>query len=69
MDLYEELENPTPRGMEKWFERRSGARYVMMATLIGVMIAIMFGMVGIALSSYQAWLAYQQWHHPLQLAN
>jgi hypothetical protein len=40
----------------------------MMATLIGVMIAIMFGMVGIALSSYQAWLAYQQWQHPRQPA-
>jgi hypothetical protein len=32
-DLYEELTNPTPRGMEKWFERRSGARYIMMATI------------------------------------
>jgi hypothetical protein len=28
VDLYEELDNPTPRGyLEKWLERRSGARY------------------------------------------
>jgi hypothetical protein len=66
VDLYEELENPTPRGMEKWFERRSGARYVMMATLIGVGIALLFGMMSLALTSYQTWLTYQQWQHPLQ---
>ncbi|TAQ87664.1 hypothetical protein B7494_g4009 [Chlorociboria aeruginascens] len=36
-DLYNELENPTPRGIEKWFERKSGARYVMMATLEEIM--------------------------------
>ena len=28
VDLYKELENPTPRGMEKWLQRKSGARYV-----------------------------------------
>ncbi|KIN03193.1 hypothetical protein OIDMADRAFT_52989 [Oidiodendron maius Zn] len=66
-DLYEELENPTPRGMEKWFQRKSGARYVMMATFIGVVIAILFGMAGLALSIYQSWLTYQQWQHPIQL--
>jgi hypothetical protein len=35
MDLYEELENPKPHGwIEKLMERKSAARYVMMATLV-----------------------------------
>lgn len=65
-DLYEELANPTPRGMEKWFERRSGARYVMMATIAGVFLAIFLGMASLALGGYQAWVGYQQWQHPVQ---
>jgi len=65
-DLYEELVNPTPRGMEKWFERRSGARYVMMATIAGVFLAIFLGMASLALGGYQAWVGYQQWQHPVQ---
>ena len=65
-DLYEELENPTVRGsFEKWLERRSGARYVMFATVIGVMIAILLGMASLAIGSYQAWVGYQQWKHPI----
>ncbi|KAM4066116.1 hypothetical protein HRG_000265 [Hirsutella rhossiliensis] len=41
MDLFEELENPNPRGiLEKWFQRKSGARYMMMATLVGVLFAV-----------------------------
>ena len=66
MDLYDELENPTPRGFfEKWLERRSGARYVMMATLTGVVIAIILGMFGLAVSIFQAWVGWQQWKHPI----
>ncbi|KAH8797454.1 hypothetical protein F5882DRAFT_475049 [Hyaloscypha sp. PMI_1271] len=65
-DLYEELTNPTARGMEKWFERRSGARYVMMATIAGVLFAIFLGMASLALGGYQAWIGYQQWQHPMQ---
>ncbi|MCJ1436584.1 hypothetical protein MMC27_005964 [Xylographa pallens] len=65
-DLYEELENPKPRGwIEKWLERKSGARYVMMATLTGVVIAILLGMASLAVGIYQAWLGYQQWQHPI----
>jgi len=64
--LYDELENPTPRGFfEKWLERRSGARYVMMATLTGVVIAIILGMFGLAVSIFQAWVGWQQWKHPI----
>jgi hypothetical protein len=63
-DLYEEAENPTPRGRaQKWFERRSGARYVMMATLCGVIFAVLLGMA--ALGIVQAWISYQAWKHPV----
>lgn len=51
-ELYDELENPTPRGsLEKWLERRSGARYVMLATLIGVILRCGFGDGGIGRGS------------------
>lgn len=66
VDLYEALENPKPHGwMQKWVERKSGARYVMMATLVGVVIAVILGMASLALGAYQAWLGYQQWQHPV----
>ena len=66
VNLYDELENPTPRGwLQKWLEKKSGARYVMMATLIGVMIAVVLGMLGLAVACFQAWVAYQQWKHPV----
>jgi hypothetical protein len=65
-DLYEELENPKPRGwLEKWLERKSGARYVMMATLAGVAFAVLLGMASLAVSAYSAWIGYQQWQHPV----
>lgn len=66
MDLYEEIENPTPRGFfEKWLERKSGARYVMMATLVGVGFAILLGFFSLAVSIFQAWIGWQQWQHPI----
>ena len=69
-DLYEELENPTPRGwLDQWLERKSRARHVMMATLIGVAIAIVLGIASLAVSVYQAWVSYQQWQHPIGNGN
>ncbi|EXJ64908.1 hypothetical protein A1O7_01247 [Cladophialophora yegresii CBS 114405] len=66
MDLYDELLNPTPRSVvDKWVEKRSGARHVMMATLVGVIIAIFLGILGLAVSIFQAWVGYQAWKHPL----
>ena len=64
--LYQELEDPTPTGwMEMWFERKKGGRYVIMATLIGVLVAVFLGFAGLGLGGYQAWLTYQQWQHPV----
>lgn len=67
IDLYEELENPKPRGrIETWMQRRSGARHAMMATMVGVAIAIILGIAALAMSAFQAYLTYQQWQHPVQ---
>lgn len=40
-------------------------RYVMMATLAGVMIAVVLGLLGLAVSVFQAWVGYQQWKYPV----
>ncbi|OAA79429.1 hypothetical protein LEL_02915 [Akanthomyces lecanii RCEF 1005] len=65
-DLQEHMEAPTAKGfVEKWMERRSGARYVMMATLGGVVIAVILGALSLAVSIFQAWVGYQQWKHPV----
>ena len=65
-DLYEEVQNPKPYGFfEEWLERKSGARYVMLATLIGVAIAIVLGTLTLIVSIYQAYVEYQAWKHPV----
>lgn len=65
-ELYEELANPTPRGrIEKWFHRKSAPRHLMMATLVGVLIAVLLGIASLAVGGYQAWISYQQWQHPV----
>ncbi|KAI3544490.1 hypothetical protein CSPX01_05615 [Colletotrichum filicis] len=67
MDLYDELENPRPRRpIYVWLERRSKARHVMLATLIGVIIAIILGIMGLVVGIFQAWISYQAWKHPVQ---
>ena len=64
--LYHEMQNPRPRGwLEQQMQRRSGARHMMMATLIGVGFAVVLGFLSLVLSSYQAWVAYQAWKHPV----
>lgn len=65
-ELHSELENPRPRGrLEQVLERKSGARYVMLATLIGVVFAVLLGMISLGVSSYQTYIAYQAWKHPV----
>ncbi|CAD6446792.1 887b34f4-87ed-4948-aec6-0367f84edd97 [Sclerotinia trifoliorum] len=66
VDLHYELMNPSPRGFEKWFERRSSPRFVMMATLAGVMLAIFLGLLGLVLAAFQTYIAYMAWKHPVQ---
>ena len=66
--LLDEVQNPRPHGsFEHWLERRSGGRYVMLATLIGVVFAVLLGIAALGLSGYQTWIAYQAWKHPVQI--
>jgi hypothetical protein len=70
MDLYDELENPRPRGMlGAWLEKRSKSRHVMLATWIGVAIAIILGLFGLAVGIFQAWVSYQAWKYPVNGGN
>ena len=65
-DLHAELQHPRPRGwLEQEMERKSSARHMMMATLVGVIFAVFLGMASLAVSAYQAWIAYQAWQHPV----
>jgi len=64
-ELLEEIEDPTPRTpLDKWFAQRIAQRYLMKATLAGVVSAICLGILGLAVALVQAWLTYQQWKHP-----
>lgn len=65
-ELHEEMERPTPDGLiERWLERKSGARYVMLATLIGVLCAVFIGILSLTATVYQTYVAYQAWQHPV----
>ncbi|KAK0627982.1 hypothetical protein B0T14DRAFT_513624 [Immersiella caudata] len=62
MHLYDEIENPKPRGrIEVWLERKSKSRHIMMATMVGVLTAVLLGLFGLCLSIFQTWIAWQQW--------
>ncbi|KAH4036935.1 hypothetical protein HBH98_127650 [Parastagonospora nodorum] len=69
--LYDEIDDPSPRGrLESWFDRKSRAksanRHMLMATMIGVFIAVTIGLLSLGVATFQAWVAYQQWKHPVQ---
>jgi hypothetical protein len=65
-DIHREIQTPRPRGwLATWLERRSGARYVMLATIFGVLFAIVLGLASLAVSSYQTYLTFQAWQHPV----
>jgi hypothetical protein len=65
-ELDSELQNPRPRGrVERFLERKSGPRYGMMATVISIIFAFVLGIVSLAVSSYQTWISYQAWQHPV----
>ncbi|KAI1125952.1 hypothetical protein F5Y10DRAFT_245988 [Nemania abortiva] len=65
-ELQNELENPPPRGwLERQIERRTADRYMMMATLAGVAFAVLLGILSLIVSTYQAWISYQAWQHPV----
>lgn len=69
IELHNELKDPSPRN---WFERlfeggtKSAERKMLMATAIGVFIAVTIGLFGLVIAGFQAWVGYQQWKHPIK---
>jgi len=62
MTLRDELDNPKPRGIiHRYFEKRCKARHAMVATIAGVIIAVVLGFLSLGVSIFQAWVSYQQW--------
>ncbi|EAQ91562.1 hypothetical protein CHGG_03497 [Chaetomium globosum CBS 148.51] len=48
MDLYDEVENPKPRGkLDVWLERRSKSRHIMLATAVGIFTAVLLGLLSL----------------------
>ncbi|CAJ2507683.1 Uu.00g088690.m01.CDS01 [Anthostomella pinea] len=65
-ELRNEMEDPMPRGwLEQKIKERSSDRHMMTATLVGVVFAVFLGALSLAVSAYQAWIAYQAWKHPI----
>lgn len=65
--LNDELQQPAPHGrMQRWLTRRTNT-YMLMATMIGVFVAVVLGFLGLLVSTFQAYVAYQQWKHPLKI--
>ncbi|KAK6333702.1 hypothetical protein TWF730_003885 [Orbilia blumenaviensis] len=64
-DIYDELENPTPRGFISRWAKRKGAGHANIATIVAVVIALIFGLVTLGLGGFQAWISWQQWKHPI----
>jgi hypothetical protein len=65
-ELHRELQTPTPHG---WLQRRlkrKSETYMLMATMYGVIIAVTLGFLSLVAAVFQAWVAWQQWQHPVK---
>jgi hypothetical protein len=66
-EIYDEIQHPSPRrDWENWFQKYSAQRHMLMATMIGVFIAVVIGILGLGISGFQAYISYQQWKHPVK---
>ncbi|KAF3934709.1 hypothetical protein ABW20_dc0105818 [Dactylellina cionopaga] len=65
-DINDELKNPSPRGYISRWARRKGAGHANIATIVGVGLALLFGLATLGLGVFQAWVGYQQWQHPIR---
>jgi hypothetical protein len=66
-ELYDELQAPIPRySWERKLQKYSAQRFMLMATMIGVFIAVVIGILGLGISGFQAYVSWQQWKHPVK---
>lgn len=64
--LTDEIRNPRPYSpLHRWLQGISGERYVMLATLIGVIVAVLLGLLALILSAFQTYVSWQAWKHPV----
>jgi hypothetical protein len=59
--LYDELQEPTPRGISQWVQARTKKRHFMILTIAGIIFAVLTLAIGI----FQAWVSYQAWKNPV----
>jgi hypothetical protein len=64
-ELHKELQSPTPHGWLQRRLRRKSETYMLMATMYGVLIAVTIGFLSLVTAVFQAWVAWQQWQHPI----
>ncbi len=58
--LVDELQNPSPHGFQELWERMSKPRHTMQAAVIGIMVAVLLGIMGLAVQILQVWISYKQ---------
>jgi len=63
--LYDEIQEPTPRGFSQWIQRRTNQRHFMLLAIAGSVFAVLTLAIGI----FQSWVSYQQWKHPVNTAS
>lgn len=64
-ELHRELLAPTPHGRLERRLRRRSEKYMLTATMYGVIIAVTLGIFSLAAAIFQSWVAWQQWKHPI----
>jgi hypothetical protein len=64
--LFAELANPTPRTwLDKRMARRSSERNKTLLAYLGIIVAVIFSSAALVVTSYQTWVSYQAWQHPV----
>jgi hypothetical protein len=60
--LWREIENPTPvTRIERWSERRKSARWATWWVVLGLLCALLFGLMATVLGALQVWISYCSW--------
>jgi len=60
--IWNELENPTPvTRWEKWSDKRKSAWYSTWWGVLGIILALFFGLASILLGALQVWISYCSW--------
>ncbi len=60
MDLWNEIENPTPRNsINSWLERKSKSRHVMLVAVVTLGAAVVLGILGVVVAALQLWIAWR----------